>query len=81
MAKDRKLQKTDEIVGVSIISYYGNDCNGFIKFLDLKNHSYIHLAHLKDEESNKLLKLREGEIRTTVKRLILNKYIIFMNTN
>ncbi len=81
IAKDGKLQKTDEIVGINVTFHHENDCNSFAKFLDLKKHSYNCTSHLKDKEIDELLKSRDEEVRATVKRLIPNKYTVFMSAD
>lgn len=78
--KDGKLQETDKVVGINVVFHHKNDCDSFAKLLDLKKHSYDCRFHLEDKEIDELLKSRDEEVRATVKRLIPNKYTVFIST-
>ncbi|GFR19809.1 uncharacterized protein TNCT_303261 [Trichonephila clavata] len=80
IAKDGKLQETDEIVGINVTFHHENDCNSFAKFLDLKKHSYNCTFHQKDKEINVLLKYTYDEKdRATIEKLMPNKHTVFMS--
>ncbi|MBV2146151.1 MAG: hypothetical protein KTM48_05680 [Wolbachia endosymbiont of Pissodes strobi] len=82
IAKDGKLQETDEIVGINVTFHHENDCNSFAKFLDLKKHSYNCTSHLKDKEIDELLKYTYDEKdRATIEKLMPNKHTVFMSTD
>lgn len=82
IAKNGKLQETDEIVGINVTFHHENDCNSFAKFLDLKKHSYNCTFHPKDKEINVLLKYTYDEKdRATIEKLMPNKHTVFMSTD
>ncbi|WP_353287585.1 hypothetical protein [Wolbachia endosymbiont (group B) of Gerris lacustris] len=57
VAKDGKLQETDEIVGINVTFHHENDRDSFAKLLDLKkySHSDICTSYLQDKKEFDLL--------------------------
>jgi hypothetical protein len=69
-----------EAVGINVIFRYKDDCDEFIKLLDLKKHSYICTPHQDEKEVDVLLKYTNDEKDiATIKKSMPNKRTVFMN--
>ncbi|MGL9718280.1 MAG: hypothetical protein ACR5K9_06405 [Wolbachia sp.] len=77
---DIKYDEKKEAVGIDIVFRYRDDCDEFVKLLDLKKHSYICTPHQDEKEIDVLLKYTDNEKdRATIKKLMPNKRTVFMS--
>jgi hypothetical protein len=69
-----------EAVGINVIFRYKDDCDEFIKLLDLKKHSYICTPHQDEKEVDVLLKYTDNEEDiAAIKKSMPNKRTVFMS--
>ncbi|WCR58179.1 hypothetical protein [Wolbachia endosymbiont of Ctenocephalides felis wCfeJ] len=68
-----------EAVGVNIAFRYKDDCDKFIKLLDLKKHSYICIPHQDKKAVDVLLQYTDDEKDIATKKSMPNKCTVFMS--
>ncbi|WCR58909.1 MAG: hypothetical protein PG978_000323 [Wolbachia endosymbiont of Ctenocephalides felis wCfeF] len=69
-----------EAVGVNVIFRYKDDCDEFIKLLDLKKHNYICTPHQDEKAVDVLLKYTNDEKDIAIiKKSMPNKRTVFMS--
>ncbi|QOD38881.1 protein kinase family protein [Candidatus Wolbachia massiliensis] len=69
-----------EAVGVNVIFRHKDDCDEFIKLLDLKKHSYVCTPYQNKKEIDMLLKHACGEKdRAIIEKLVPSKHTVLMN--
>ena len=77
---DIKYDEKKEAVGVDIVFRYRDDCDEFIKLLNLKKHGYICTPHQDEKEVDVLLKYTNDEKDiATIKKSMPNKRTVFMS--
>ncbi|MDR1139822.1 MAG: hypothetical protein LBJ80_04150 [Rickettsiales bacterium] len=67
-------------VGINVIFRYKDDCDEFIKLLDLKKHSYICTPHQDEKEVDVLLKyINDEKDIAAIKKSMPSKRTVFMS--